>query len=101
MIGQFSKFVRPGYRRTDATYNPSTNIYVSAYKGSKVVIVAINTGTTAVNQQFVVQNGTVTSVAPYRTSSSENIRALGAINLANGTFTASLPAQSITTFVQR
>jgi len=100
-IGQFSKFVRPGYNRVDATNNPSANVYVSAYKGNnKTVIVAVNTGTTAVNQPFIVQNGTVSSLLPYRTSSAENMLQLNAISLSNGTFTAALPAQSVTTFVQ-
>lgn len=42
-MAHFSKFVRPGYVRIDATKNPNANVYVSAYKGdNKVVIVAIN-----------------------------------------------------------
>jgi glucuronoarabinoxylan endo-1,4-beta-xylanase len=34
IIGQFSKFIRPGYQRVDATNGPSSNVYLSAYKGS-------------------------------------------------------------------
>ncbi len=57
MLGQFAKFVRPGYTRVDATYNPNTNIYVSAYKsGTKVVMVALNMGTTSYSQPFTIQN---------------------------------------------
>jgi len=33
-MGQFSKFVRPGYLRSNATSNPNGAVYVSAYKGS-------------------------------------------------------------------
>lgn len=57
-MAHFSKFVRPGYVRIDATKNPEPNVYVSAYKGdNKVVIVAINKNNTGVNQNFVLQNG--------------------------------------------
>ena len=46
-MAHFSKFVRPGYVRIDATKNPEPNVYVSAYKGdNKVVIVAINKNNT-------------------------------------------------------
>ncbi|MGA3284091.1 MAG: glucuronoxylanase XynC [Verrucomicrobiota bacterium] len=100
-MGQFAKWaIRPGNVRVDSTYNPSSNVYVTAYKGSKVVIVAVNTGGSAVNQTFNIQNGTVTSMTPYRTSSSQNIATLSSINLSGGSFTTSLPAQSVTTFVQ-
>ncbi|BBP89821.1 hypothetical protein BsIDN1_34390 [Bacillus safensis] len=42
-MAHFSKFVRPGYVRIDATKSPEPNVFVSAYKGNnQVVIVAIN-----------------------------------------------------------
>ncbi|MHA6530076.1 carbohydrate-binding protein [Paenibacillus sp. BAC0078] len=99
-MAQFSKFIRPGYVRVDATKNPDTNIYTSAYKGdNKVVIVAINKGTSAVSQNFVLQNGTASSVSPWITDASRKVAAGASINLSNGSFTAQLPAQSVTTFV--
>jgi len=100
VLGQFSKFVRPGYNRIDATYNPTSNVYVSAYKGSKVVIVAINQGSSSVSQRFILQNTTVSSVTPWVTSGSKNIVQGTALKVSSGSFTASLPAQSVTTFVQ-
>ena len=33
VIGQWAKYIRPGYQRVDATYNPSNGVYLSAYKG--------------------------------------------------------------------
>lgn len=99
-MAHFSKFVRPGYVRVDATKNPNSNIYVSAYKGNnKVVIVAINKGTAAASQNFVLQNGTAAQVASYVTDSSRNLAAGSSINVSGGAFTAQLPAQSVTTFV--
>jgi len=98
-LGQYSKFIRPGYVRFNSTYNPSPNVFVTAYVGNNHhVIVAINTGTTAVNQPFTLQGATVASLTPTRTSSSQNLVQLGAVAVSNNAFTYSLPGQSITTF---
>ncbi|WP_438448434.1 carbohydrate-binding protein [Gorillibacterium sp. sgz5001074] len=99
-MAHFSKFIRPGYVRVDATKNPNTNIYASAYKGdNKVVIVAINRGTSAVSQNFVLQNGNASTVSSWITDGSRNLAAGPAISVSGGSFTAQLPAQSVTTFV--
>jgi glucuronoarabinoxylan endo-1,4-beta-xylanase len=102
MMAHYSKFVRPGYVRVDATKTPNTNVYVSAYKGdNKVVIVAINKGSSAVSQKFALQNATieVTSVDTFVTTSTKSVAAGSPINVSAGSFTAQLPAQSVTTFV--
>lgn len=99
-LAQFSKFVRPGYVRASATANPNSNIFVSAYKGSSnSVIVAINSGGSAVNQPFSISGQTVSAVTPYQTTSSEHVAQLSNVNVTSDAFTYSLPAQSITTFV--
>jgi len=100
VIGQFSKYIRPGYTRVDASATPATNVYVSAYTGDdNVVIVAVNTGTSAVSQKFAIQNGTVAQFTSTSTSTSTNMAAGSSSTVSGGSFTASLPAQSITTFV--
>ena len=100
-LGQFSKFIRPGYTRSNATANPNNGIYVSAYQGNgHFVIVAINQGVTDVSQPFAIQNQTITSMTPYRTSATENLAELPAVVVTSNSFTYTLPAQSITTFVQ-
>jgi glucuronoarabinoxylan endo-1,4-beta-xylanase len=63
-------------------------------------MVAINMGTKSVNQTFTIQNDSVSSLTPYQTSASANMARLSAVNTASGTFTYTLPAQSITTFSQ-
>ncbi len=99
-MAHFSKFVRPGYVRVEATKNPDPQVYASAYKGdNKVIIVAINKGTSAISESFILQNASATSVSSWITDSSRNLAAGAPISLANQTFTAVLPAQSVTTFV--
>lgn len=100
-LAQFSRFVRPGYVRVNATANPQSGVYVSAYKGGgHFVIVAINTGAASVSEPFRVQNGALTSVTPYQTSAAANLAAQGSVAVSGGAFTFTLPGQSITTFVQ-
>lgn len=105
-IGQFSKFVQPGYYRYNISGSPSSGIYVSAYSGAghagatHYVIVAINENRTAVSQTFTIYNASVTSMTPYQTSSAGGLKPQPAVSVSGGTFTYNLPAGSITTFVQ-
>lgn len=101
VLGQFAKHIRPGYVRTDATATPNTNVYVSSYTGNnKVVVVAVNNGTGAVSQKFNIQGGSTTQLlSSWNTTSSANMAAASSYTTTNGSFTASLPPQSITTFV--
>jgi glucuronoarabinoxylan endo-1,4-beta-xylanase len=102
-MGQFSKFIRPDDVRTNATANPSTGVFVSAYKdnaNSRFVIVAINLGTTDIRQPFTIQNQSPTQLVPYRTSADEDLAQLGVVDVVAGSFTYALRGRSITTFVQ-
>ncbi|MBG9912905.1 glucuronoxylanase [Bacillus xiamenensis] len=99
-MAHFSKFVRPGYVRIDATKSPESNVFVSAYKGNnQVVIVAINKNNAGVNQHFVVQNGSVSQASRWVTSASSNLQPGTDITISGNQFWAHLPAQSVTTFV--
>jgi len=101
VLGQFAKYIRPGSTRVSSTYNPQSNVSVTAYKvNGNLVIVALNTATGSVNQQFNIQNGSVGSLEGYRTSSSQNMADIGSFGVSGGSFTATLSAQSVTTFVQ-
>nr|AGS54340.1 endo-1,4-beta-xylanase A precursor [uncultured bacterium contig00190] len=102
MMAHFSKFVRPGAVRIDATKTPETDVYVSAYKSSgadSLIIVAVNKKTSAVSQVFNISNGTVSKVESWRTTGTQNMAKQTDIDVTSGSFTASLPAQSVTTFV--
>jgi glucuronoarabinoxylan endo-1,4-beta-xylanase len=99
-MAQFSKFVRPGYVRVDATKKPTTGVYVSAYKGSDtVVIVAVNTTSSSQPVNFMISGATVSSISKYTTSSSKNVAADGTASVSNGSFSGTLDAQSVSTWV--
>lgn len=101
MMAHFARFVRPGYVRIGATANPASNVYVSAYQGgdSTIVIVAVNKGTSPVSQQFTLAGSTATSVSSWLTDASRNVAPQGTSPVSNGSFTVTLPARSVTTFV--
>ena len=98
-MAQFSKWVRPGYVRVDATANPATNVFVSAYKNNNdVVIVAINKTTSAKTLTFSIPGTQVASWENYTTSASKNLAKGTTIN-ASDNFQVTLEAASVTTFV--
>ncbi|MBB5784477.1 glycoside hydrolase family 30 beta sandwich domain-containing protein [Nonomuraea jabiensis] len=99
-MAHFARFVRPGYVRVEATANPASNVYVSAYRGgNSTVVVAVNKGTAAVSQQFTLRNGTASSVSSWLTDASRNVASQGTTGVSNGSFTVTLPARSVMTFV--
>lgn len=103
IMSQFSRFVRPGYVRI-RTDGPSGSEYadisVTAYKSSSgnVVIVAENSGTSDEKVNFVLNGAGSGTFHQYVTSAIQNAKK-GSDVKASGNFTATLPAQSITTFV--
>lgn len=100
-MAQYSKWVRPGDVRIEATEQPDSNILVSAYKHSptQIQIVAVNKGSSDVSQQFSVDGRTITGVDRYRTSATENIAPTKNMDYDTSTFWAQLPANSVSTFV--
>ena len=104
-IGQWSKFIQPGYVRVSATANPVNGVYVSAYTNaspSHYVIVAINANTTVQNINFTLSDAPtkITSMTPYETTSAGGLVPQSAVSVIGGNFYYSMPPQSIITFVQ-
>ena len=101
MMAQFSKFVRPGAVRIDATESPTTGVYISAFKNTdgSVVIVAINNGSQSYAQFFNVSGVTIKNVNRYRTSASENLAFTQSLPLSGNGFWAQLNVQTVSTFV--
>ena len=101
MMAQYSKFVRPGAVRVDATESPVSGVYVSAYKNldGSVVIVAINNGSESYAQFFNVEGVNVNNVKRYRSSASENLAVTENMALTGNGFWAQLNVQTVSTFV--
>jgi glucuronoarabinoxylan endo-1,4-beta-xylanase len=103
MMGNYSKFVRPGWHRIDATINPTTGIYISAFKdptNNQFAIVAINTNATGTSVALNLNNFPyVSSVTPWVTSASLNLSAQAPLAIGGDSFTPTLGADTVTTFV--
>jgi glucuronoarabinoxylan endo-1,4-beta-xylanase len=102
MLGNYSKFVRPGFYRIDSTATPQDGVLVSAYKNvttGALVIVVINQNQEDVSQSFTLKGITATSVTPWITSASLNLVRQSDKHVSGNGFTYTLPASSVTSFV--
>jgi len=108
VMGQYSKFIQPGYVRAEATAIPAPGVYVSAYTGKDqsgnhhYVIVAINSGTSEQNINFTLSDAptTISSMTPYESTSAGGLMQQTAVTITSSQFSYTMPAQSIVTFVQ-
>ena len=102
VIGQFSKFIRPGARRVKAE-TVRGDIHVSAFrKGTKLTLVGINAGSSPRRVRFAFEPGSPpppTRFRAIRTGDRENWRELGEIPLSGNDLEATLPPRSVTTFI--
>jgi len=99
-MGQWSKFVRPGSYRVDATASPASGVSLSAYKSdTSVVIVAVNTNSSASTLSISIAGSSLTSFAKYTTSSSKTLASDGTVTASNGSMSVSLDASSVTSLV--
>jgi len=101
-LGNWSRFVRPGFVRVDATPDPQYGVFVSAFvdpTSGRVVIVAINQNTVDAEQVFSISGSVLPAVTPWITSADLALEPAAAVPIADATFTFTLPGRSVTTFV--
>lgn len=100
-IGNYSKFVRPGWRRIEATKAPVKNVYIAAFKNSKTgefAIVAINKSSTDQTITFELVGFECDTVTPNVTSATLNLESQEPLS-AGSSFPAELGGKTVTTFV--
>ncbi len=101
-IGNFSKFIRPGFVRIGCTESPSAGVSVSAYYGSstgKVVVVAINSNTSSYSLPVSYTGVNVSTVYPWETASGVSLVQQSSVAVSGNSFTYTLPGQSVLSFV--
>jgi glucuronoarabinoxylan endo-1,4-beta-xylanase len=101
-LGNWSRFVRPGFVRIDATSNPQTWVYVSAFAdpaSGRVVIVAINQASVDLAQVFSIPDPVLADATPWITSADLALAPADPVPVVNAGFTYTLPKRSVTTFV--
>ena len=102
-FAQFSKFVRPGARRVQATSSdPLVTVSSFLNQDGRLATQIINNATTAYTLDFSISSYTSTSslIQPYLTDNTNNLTQLSSINVdSNGKFSADVPPRSLVSFV--
>jgi glucuronoarabinoxylan endo-1,4-beta-xylanase len=99
-MAHWSKFIRPGFYRVDATDAPTSGVNLSAYKSDKsVVIVIVNTNSASKSLTITVDGSSIASFDKYTTSSSKSLASDGKVTASGGSLSVTLDASSVTTLV--
>lgn len=100
LMGQYSKYVRPGAVRVDATRKVQNDVYTSAFKkADSVVIVVVNMASSTKNVSFSITGLSSASGKKITTSGSKSLAEDGTVTVSGGNFSTTLDAQSTTTLV--
>ena len=101
-MGNFSKFVRPGYFLVPMNSELMSGVLASAYKSepeNKLVVVVINENTIARKLELSLTGVDATVAAPWRTSEKEDLAGLPELKITDNILKATLAPYSVTTFV--
>jgi O-glycosyl hydrolase len=102
VMGQYSRFVRPGAVRHHVTGLPSGVQVLAVSQGGNWTLVVnnLNSGSASLNVHFnALEN--VTPTAAFRTSATENLASIGNPTVSAGTASFTVPGQSVSTYVLR
>ncbi len=102
-LGNYSRFIKPGYFRVPMNSQLSTGVLLSAYKNEsekKLIVVAINENVKPRDISVKLKGVTASSAAPWRTSQTENLVNIKSLPIAaDSTLKATLAPYCVTTFV--
>lgn len=99
-MGNWAKFVRPGWVRIGTTY--SGGLLISAFRdlpGANFAVVVVNSGSSALQTISLSGAPSFASVTPWITSSTYSLVAQSPVPISSGSWTYTIPASSIVTFV--
>lgn len=98
-LGQWSKFVRPGWSRIDVKY--SGPLAITAFKspdGHAFAIVAVNSSDKSVAQTFELNGSSSSQITPWITSNRWSLTPQPPVSVNGTTFSYTLPGSSVATF---
>jgi len=102
-MGQYSRFIRPGWRRIECNTYPAAMVYASAYRNpnsKEIAVVIINDRVNEAAVPIELSGATFDRIEAWRTSEEEGLKPLGRQRMSGNT-TVKLPPKSITTFYGR
>ena len=99
-LGHWSKFVRPGFQRIDATDHPTGGVLIEAYRddAGHLALTAINANAGTVTQNFFIEGHSFGNLTPWVTSPDDDLAAKSSFD-GGDSFTYDLPGKSVVTFV--
>jgi O-glycosyl hydrolase len=103
-MGQFSRFIRPGWQRITSTTARSTGAYSSAYKNpltNEIAVVIINERITSSNVSLDLIGADFDRLEIWRTSEKEQLKSIGQQRTSGSSAIVHLAPLSITTFYGR
>ena len=101
-IGNYSRFVKPGYFRVQTNSELTSGVVLSAYKNEsehKLVVVAINENVNPRDLELKLTGINATSATPWRTSQTEDLANIPELPIADNTLKVTLASGSVTTYV--
>lgn len=101
-LGNYSRFVRPGYKRVEITGEIPEDVLLTGFLGpdGTVVVVAVNQGASSVDLPITIAGGAAPAeMSTWITSESDDLAPSMGSTVTSNIFVASLPAVSVTTFV--
>jgi len=101
-MGNFSRFVRPGWKRVATSGAAPSGVLVSAYinpANNALSIVAINNSTSSQSVSLYISGNAPCLLTPYETSASKSLGQGSAVSVAQSRVTVTLDSQSVTTLV--
>jgi glucuronoarabinoxylan endo-1,4-beta-xylanase len=102
VMGNFSRFARPGYLRVSTSGSAPSGVLLSAYTNTAdgtVVVVAINKNSNAADLSIFIDGAAPCEMTPWVTSDTDSLASKPPIAVTDARFNASLAASSVTTFV--
>ncbi|MCL2186204.1 MAG: hypothetical protein FWB86_10180 [Treponema sp.] len=103
-MGQYSRFIRPGWHRIECVQSPLSGIYASAYRNTKtneIAIVIINETITLTTFSLDLGEYQFDELAIWRTSQDEKLKSLGRQRTNGSSASVILAPLSITTYYGR
>jgi len=100
-LGNYSKFVRPGFHMTAATHTPQKGVFITAFRDAKTerfAIVAINDTSEAEALQFEIPGYQTGKITPWVTSAALDLAPQAVLASTAEGFSATLAPKSVTTF---
>ncbi|HXU65409.1 MAG TPA: hypothetical protein VN962_27100 [Polyangia bacterium] len=101
-MGNYARFVRPGWKRVATSGTSPSGVLVSAYinpQNNALSVVAINSNTSSKSVSFYISGNAPCSLTPYETSASKNLGQGTAVAVSQSRVTVTLSPQSVTTLV--